>query len=97
MSGLRTLAIAAGLQPEWQDAAGRSQTVADGALQAILDRLGHPSASAQQIAGSLAAIEARDAQGVRFLSVDVGDPMRLTSKVSEIGRASCRERVCQYV
>ncbi len=82
MSSLRTLAVAAGLQPEWQDAAGRRQTVADDALQAILDCLGHPSGSEKQIAESLAAIEARDAQGVRFLSVDVGDPIRLTSKVS---------------
>ncbi len=82
MSSLRTLAVAAGLQPEWQDAAGRRQTVADRALQAILDRLGHPSGSEKQITESLAAIEARNAQGVRFLSVDVGDPIRLTSKVS---------------
>jgi 4-alpha-glucanotransferase len=82
MSSLRTLAIAAGLQPEWQDAAGRRQTVADGALQAILDCLGHPSTSEKQIAESLAAIEAGNAQGVRFLSVDVGDSIQLTSKVS---------------
>ncbi|MGC5796232.1 4-alpha-glucanotransferase [Sphingomonas sp. NFX23] len=82
MSSLRTLAVAAGLQPEWQDAAGRRQTVADGALQAILYRLGHPSGSEKQIAESLAAIEARNAQGVRFLSIDVGDPIRLKSKVS---------------
>ncbi len=82
MSSLRTLAVAAGLQPEWQDAAGRCQTVVDRALQAILDRLGHPSGSEKQITESLAAIEARNAQGVRFLSVDVGDPTRLTSKVS---------------
>ena len=82
MSSLRTLAVAAGLQPEWQDAAGRRQTVADRALQAILDRLGHPSGSETQIAESRAAIETRTAQGIRFLSVDVGDPIRLTSKVS---------------
>jgi len=82
MSSLRSLAVAAGLQPEWQDAASRRQTVADDALQAILDCLGHPSDSEQQIADSLAAIEARNAQGVRFLSVDVGDPIRLTAKVS---------------
>jgi len=82
MSSLRTLAVAAGLQPEWQDAAGRRQTVADRALQAILDRLGHPSGSEKQIADSLAAIEARNAQSVRFLSVDGGDSIRLTLKVS---------------
>ncbi len=82
MSSLRTLAVAASLQPEWQDAAGRRQTVADHALQAILDRLVHPSGSEKQIAESLAAIEARNEQGVRFLSVDVGAPIRLVSNVS---------------
>ncbi len=82
MSSLRSLAVAAGLQPEWQDAARRRQTVADDALRAILACLGHPSGSEKQIAESLAAIETRNAQGVRFLSVDVGDPIRLTSKVS---------------
>ena len=82
MSSLRTLAVAAGLQPEWQDAAGRRQTVADDALQAILNRLGHLSGSQKQIAESFAAIKTRNAQGVRFSSVDVGDPIRLTSKVS---------------
>ncbi len=82
MSSLRTLAVAAGLQPEWQDAAGRRQTVADDALQAILDCLGHPSGSEKQIADSLATIKARNARGVRFLSVDVGDSIRLASKVS---------------
>ncbi|RMB26283.1 4-alpha-glucanotransferase [Sphingomonas sp. PP-F2F-G114-C0414] len=82
MSSLRKLAVAAGLQPEWQDAADRRQTVADDALRAILECLGHPSGSEKQIAESLAAIEARNAQGVRFLSIDVGDPIRLASKLS---------------
>ncbi len=82
MSSLRKLAIAAGLQPEWQDAAGRRQTVADDALQTILDRLGHASASERQIADSLAAIEARNSRGVRFLSVDAGATIQLATKVS---------------
>ncbi|BCA61177.1 hypothetical protein HMP09_0411 [Sphingomonas sp. HMP9] len=85
MSALRTLAIAAGLQPEWQDAAGRRQTVSDEALQGILDRLGHPSADEKQIAESLAAIDARNRRGPRFVSVDVGDPITLSSKLT--GRA----------
>jgi 4-alpha-glucanotransferase len=37
---LRDQALAAGLQPEWTDAGGREQLVADTALRAILDALG---------------------------------------------------------
>ena len=82
MNDLQTLATAAGLQLEWQDAAGRRQTVSDEALRAILDRLGHPSASATQIADSLAAIAGRTARAPRFLSVDVGDSLQLATTLS---------------
>jgi 4-alpha-glucanotransferase len=82
MSSLRKLAIAAGLQPEWQDAAGSRQAVADGALRAILDRLGHSSDSEKQIVDSVAAIAARNAQSLRFLSVDSGDPIQLGTTIS---------------
>ena len=82
MSSLKALATAAGLQLEWQDAGGRRQTVSDEALRAILDRLGHPSASATQIAESLAAIALRTARAPRFLSVDVGDPIQLATTLS---------------
>ncbi len=82
MSDPRALATAAGLQLEWHDAAGRRQTVSDEALRAILDRLGHPSASATQIAESLAAIAVRTARAPRFLSVDVGDPIQLATPLS---------------
>ena len=84
MSDLKALATAAGLQLEWQDAAGRRQTVSDEALRAILDRLGHPSASATQIAESLAAIAVRTARASRFLSVDVGDPIQLETPLSGV-------------
>jgi len=82
MSNIQALAIAAGLQHEWQDAGGRRQTVSDDALRTILDRLGHPSENEKQIADSLAAIAARNARGGRFLSVDVGRPIRLSTEVS---------------
>jgi 4-alpha-glucanotransferase len=82
MSNIQKLAIAAGLQPEWQDAGGRRQTVSNDALRTILDRLGHPSASEPQIADSLAAIAARNARGARFLSVEVDRPIRLSMNVS---------------
>ena len=73
MSNIQALAIAAGLQHEWQDAGGRRQTVSDDALRTILDRLGHPSENEKQIADSLAAIAARNARGGRFLSVPAPD------------------------
>ncbi|MCP8892213.1 4-alpha-glucanotransferase [Sphingomonas faeni] len=79
MSDFQKLVVAAGLQPEWQDAAGRRQTVSDEALRTILDHLGHPSASAKQIAESLAVIAVRTARAPRFLSVDVGDPIQLAT------------------
>ena len=97
MSSLRTLAIAAGLQPEWQDAAGRRQLVADDALQAILDRLGHPSSSEKQIVDSLAAIEARDAEGSRFVSVDADDPIQLTKKMSGSAKLTLEDGTTESV
>jgi 4-alpha-glucanotransferase len=97
MSNLRQLAIAAGLQPEWQDAAGRRQIVADEALRTILDRLGHASESEKQIADSLAAIAARKAQGGRFLSVDVGDPVRLATTISGNAELTLEDGMIQSV
>ena len=82
MSDLHTLATAAGLQRDWQDAAGRRQTVSDDALRTILDRLGHASGSDTQIADSLAVIERRTAAAPRFLSVDCGDPIVLPATAS---------------
>jgi 4-alpha-glucanotransferase len=82
MSDLDTLAAAAGLQRDWQDAAGRRQTVSDDALRTILDRLGHASGSDTQIADSLAAIERSKAHAPRFLSVDCGDPIALPATAS---------------
>ncbi len=85
MSSIRKLAVAAGLQPEWQDAAGRRQTVSDDALHTILDRLGHASANTKQIVDSLAAIAARAARTPRFVSVDFGDPIQLATTLSGMG------------
>ncbi len=82
MNSLQTLAVAAGLQPEWQDAAGHRQTVSDGALHAILDRLGHASADTKQIADSLAAITTPTSRTPRFVSVNVGDPIQLSITLS---------------
>lgn len=82
MSDLHTLAAAAGLQRDWQDAAGRRQTVSDDALRTILDRLGHASGSDTQIADGLTAIERSKAHAPRFLSVDCGDPIAVPATAS---------------
>ncbi|MDQ0836995.1 4-alpha-glucanotransferase [Sphingomonas faeni] len=97
MSNLRQLAIAAGLQPEWQDAAGRRQIVAEDALRTILDWLGHASESEKQIADSFAAIAARKAQGSRFLSVDTGEAIQLATTVSGNAELTLEDGTIQSV
>jgi 4-alpha-glucanotransferase len=97
MSNLRQLAIAAGLQPEWQDAAGRRQIVTEDALRTILDRLGHASESEKQIVDSLAAIAARKAQGSRFLSVDTGEAIQLATTVSGNAELTLEDGMTQSV
>jgi 4-alpha-glucanotransferase len=97
MSNLQKLAIAAGLQPVWQDAAGRRQIVAEDALRTILDRLGHESESEKQIADSLAAIAARKAQGGRFLSVNAGEAIQLATTVSGNAELTLEDGTIQSV
>lgn len=77
VTALHDLAAAAGLQTKWQDAGGRSQTVADDALRVILAALELPGDTEEQIRTSLhAARSERDA--VRsFSSADVGQRIAL--------------------
>jgi 4-alpha-glucanotransferase len=77
MSGLHALARLAGLQPEWQDAAGRAQTVADDALRTILAALGLPAADDAAVAESIAAAEAERAAPRTFVSADAGTPFTI--------------------
>ena len=57
-SPLHRLAASVGVSRIWRDVEGRTQTVADAALGAILSALGHEVASARQIAASLKAAQA---------------------------------------
>ena len=75
MSPLHDLAAAAGLQPRWQDAGGRAQTVTDEALQAILNALGLPAESEAAIRASLATARAARAEPPSFVSADIGAPV----------------------
>ena len=54
---LARLAQAAGLNVDWTDADGRPQRVAEPALRALLEALGHPAANDRLVADSLAQLE----------------------------------------
>lgn len=71
-SPLHDLAAAAGLSREWRDVDGRTQTVADAALEAILEALGHETGSARQISRSLKAISAARDGLPAMIVVDAG-------------------------
>lgn len=53
MIPLHDLAEAAGLVIDWEDASGQARRVADPALSAVLDALGHPNGSDAEIRDSL--------------------------------------------
>ncbi|MGV8762914.1 hypothetical protein ACV34I_29505, partial [Pseudomonas aeruginosa] len=50
---------AVGLQPDWQDANGRPQRVDPEVQRGLLEALGYPAQSPQQIEQSLAALDLR--------------------------------------
>ncbi|MCQ0039604.1 hypothetical protein, partial [Burkholderia glumae] len=57
-TSLAALARAAGLEPEWTDAADQPRRVGDDALAVLLDALGLPAATAADRDASLAALAA---------------------------------------
>ncbi|MBW4329272.1 4-alpha-glucanotransferase [Stakelama sp. CBK3Z-3] len=71
MTPLYRLAIAAGLQIDWEDAAGKAQRVSDNSLRRILIALGHPAETDVDIERSLTAIEMP--HGHDFITADVGE------------------------
>lgn len=76
MSPLHRLATAAGLQIDWQDAAGRPQKVTDDALRTVLTALGYPAENDSALASSYdECIEA--SRNAAFVSGDAGRPIRL--------------------
>ncbi|MCP1616353.1 4-alpha-glucanotransferase [Pseudomonas sp. SLBN-26] len=76
---LEALATAAGFSVHWTDADGRPQQVAPDSLRALLEALGYPAQSEQQIAGSLAHLQARHEAATlpRLLTLDQGQPLAL--------------------
>jgi 4-alpha-glucanotransferase len=76
---LDALAVAAGLQRDWTDAAGTPQRVSDEALVAVLSALGLPGDSDRAIAESR-AILADEASRETFLSADAGTPFALPAR-----------------
>ncbi|MFK8330521.1 4-alpha-glucanotransferase [Pseudomonas sp. BJa5] len=77
---LQQLAELAGISVDWIDANGRPQRVADSALRAVLNGLGHPAHDPQAIAASLQALKtAHDARHLPPLfTVDVGQALDLS-------------------
>ncbi|WP_126173542.1 4-alpha-glucanotransferase [Altericroceibacterium xinjiangense] len=71
MSALHRLAREAGLQIDWQDAAGKPQRVSDDSLRRVLNALGYPADDDQEIADSLERCRAPET----FFSADCGDPL----------------------
>lgn len=77
---LHSLATQAGLAVDWIDANGRPQTVAPDALRTVLDGLGYPADSAEQIDASLQQLEEdrRQHKAPPLLTVDRGHPLDLS-------------------
>ena len=86
MSALHALATAVGLQIGWIDAAGRSQTVADEALEAVLGALGFSAGSAAAIDASREKLAVEEEAGRGFLSADAGEPTRLPACYGRVRR-----------
>lgn len=83
MSALLNLALEAGLQPEWEDAAGNRQTVSGDSLRAVLAALDLPAENDEQISQSKARLEeARRLGSQRFLTATSGQPITLPATVS---------------
>ena len=75
---LRDLALAAGLQPDWYDAAGRQMQVSDASLSAVLAALGFPAESSAEITESRTALaQLRQRGRERFVSSDQGEQIIL--------------------
>ncbi len=74
---LRDLAREAGIAAEWVDAAGTPQTVSPETLRRLLDALGLPCNTSDDLAESHRRLAARDGEGAGFLTVTVGETLRM--------------------
>lgn len=83
MTTLIQLALEAGLQPEWIDATGTPQLVSEETLRSVLDALGLPAGTPDQIAGShvqLTELRRRGAEAC--VTGKVGRPVALPETIS---------------
>ncbi len=76
MSPLHRLAKDAGLQIDWQDAAGRPQRTGDDALRRVLRELGFPAETERQIQQGIARCAAEQSDA-RFFTETCGEPLLL--------------------
>lgn len=72
---LRVLARAAGIAVDWIDAADRPQQVSIGSLRSILDALGYPCASANDIAESRQRLKDLSGGARTFYTATAGEPI----------------------
>ncbi len=72
---LERLAAEAGLMIDWQDANKRPQRVSAEVQRGLLEALGYPAQSPQQIQQSLNALAQRRAQVPPLLTADCGRPV----------------------
>jgi 4-alpha-glucanotransferase len=80
-SRIRALAKAAGIATDWIDAADRPQRVSVGSLRSILDALGFPCTTSNQIAESQARLAALSRDARTFFTATVGEPISIGTTV----------------
>jgi len=78
---LRTLAIRAGLAVDWIDANARPQTVSPEVLRTVLDGLGYPANTTDEIEASLQRLNDAHEQSTAppLLTLDHGNPLDLSA------------------
>ncbi|MBM7061890.1 4-alpha-glucanotransferase [Pseudomonas sp. UL073] len=81
---LASLAERAGLSVHWTDAHGRPQQLTPEVQRSVLEALGYPAQSPQQIDASLAALSERQRQAPPgpLITLDAGDAASLTGHVA---------------
>ncbi|GAB7551568.1 4-alpha-glucanotransferase [Novosphingobium sp. 11B] len=82
MQELHALAEAIGLQRIWWDVDGREQVVTDASLRTIALALGFPAATPEQIAASLARVEAEMTAPPAMIVTDVGKETSLPTSLA---------------
>lgn len=95
---LHGLAVQAGLQVEWKDAAGNTMSVSDDVLRAVLGCLGLPAATAAEAADSLAHLraEADNLTVPALVTGVVGQPIALETASRQLAVLASRPYRVDY-